>query len=60
VVTTGANSAVRNSPLKRATGEFSSSAVPSDAAIDSGTPTTTKYSVFQSDFQNSGACSTSR
>ena len=57
VVTTGANSAVRKKPLKRASFECSSSAAPSDAAIDSGTPTTTKYSVLPNACQNSGVSS---
>jgi hypothetical protein len=37
--------------------EFTSSAAPSDAQMDSGTPNATKYSVLPSDFQNSGSCS---
>src|SRR5690348_8809935 len=57
VVTTGANSAVRNSGFIRAAEEFSSSAVPSETSIESGTPTTTKYSVCQSAAQNNGWCS---
>jgi len=58
VVTTGANSAVRKNALKRTSGDCSNTAQPSERAIDSGTPTTTKYSVLPSDFQNSGKLST--
>lgn len=54
VVTTGANNAVRNTGLKRASFECSSNAAASDTKIDSGTPATTKYSVLPSAFQNSG------
>ena len=42
VVTTGAKRATRKNDLKRASFEFNSSAAPSETAIDSGTPTTTK------------------
>jgi hypothetical protein len=54
VVTTGANSAVRKNGLNQATREFSSSAAPSEAPIDNGTPTATKYRVLPSACQNSG------
>ena len=46
--------AVRKNGLNTPSLEFSSSAAPSDTAIDSGTPTTTKYKVLPSAFQNSG------
>ncbi|MNN85276.1 hypothetical protein D3C81_2025440 [compost metagenome] len=59
MVTTGANNAVRNSALKRAAGALSSIAAPSDKVMESGTPTTTKYAVLPSAFQNIGVCSRS-
>ena len=55
VVTTGAKYAVRKNGLKRLRRESSSIAAPSDTAIDSGTPTTTKYVVLPSASQNSGS-----
>ena len=42
VVTTGAKSAVRKKALKRTSLECRSRAAPKEAAIDSGTPMTTK------------------
>jgi hypothetical protein len=54
VVTTGAKSAVRKKALARTTEAFSSSAAPSETAIESGTPTTTKYIVLPRAFQKRG------
>ncbi len=60
MVTTGAKNAVRKNGLKRPSFECSSNAAPSDIAIDSGTPTITKYIVLPSAFQNSGLCNSAR
>jgi len=60
VVTTGANSAVRNAPRARTSRAFSRTAEPSDTAIDSGAPTTTKNKVLRSADQNSGVASSRR
>ena len=57
VVTTGAKKAVRNTPRRRVSGASSRSAAASDAASDSGTPSTTNTAVLPSAFQNMGVAS---